>query len=59
VRSIIATIRDFAARQCGTREKRLELTNSGTNHPNAETQGGEGRRGTQMMGGMRLSTDPY
>lgn len=34
--SMVATIRDFAARECGTREKRLQLTNGGTTHHNAE-----------------------
>ena len=34
--SMVATIRDFAARECGTREKRLALTNGGTTHHNAE-----------------------
>jgi isovaleryl-CoA dehydrogenase len=34
--SMVATIREFAARECGTREKRLELTNGGTTHHNAE-----------------------
>lgn len=35
--SMVATVRDFAARECGTREKRLELTNGGRTHHNAET----------------------
>ena len=35
--SMVATVRDFAARECGTREKRLELTNGGTTHHNPET----------------------
>ena len=35
--SMIATIREFAAKECGTREKRLALTNGGTTHHNAET----------------------
>jgi alkylation response protein AidB-like acyl-CoA dehydrogenase len=34
--SMIATIREFAAKECGTREKRLALTNGGTTHHNAE-----------------------
>lgn len=34
--AMVATIREFAARECGTREKRLELTNGGTTHHNAE-----------------------
>lgn len=34
--SMVATVRDFAARECGTREKRLELTGNGTTHHNAE-----------------------
>lgn len=35
--TIVATVRDFAAKECGTREKRLGLTNGGTTHHNAET----------------------
>lgn len=34
--SMIETIREFAARECGTREKRLALTNGGTTHHNDE-----------------------
>lgn len=34
--SMVETIREFAARECGTREKRLELTNGGTTHHNAQ-----------------------
>lgn len=34
-KSMVATVRDFAARECGTREKRLELTNGGKTHHNA------------------------
>ncbi len=34
--SMITTIREFAARECGTREKRLALTNGGTTHHNDE-----------------------
>ena len=30
--SMIATVRDFAARECGTREKRLDLTSGGKSH---------------------------
>ena len=37
--SMVATIREFAARECGTREKRLALTNGGTTHHNAEIAG--------------------
>ena len=33
--SMVATIREFGARECGTREKRLALTNGGTTHHNA------------------------
>jgi isovaleryl-CoA dehydrogenase len=33
--SFVSTVRDFAARECGTREKRLTLTNGGTTHHNA------------------------
>jgi alkylation response protein AidB-like acyl-CoA dehydrogenase len=32
---MVATIREFGARECGTREKRLALTNGGTTHHNA------------------------
>jgi isovaleryl-CoA dehydrogenase len=35
-KSIVETIRQFAARECGTREKRLELTNGGKTHHNDE-----------------------
>lgn len=35
-KSMVATVRDFAAKECGTREKRLELTNGGTTHHNPE-----------------------
>lgn len=35
-RSMVATIRDFAARECGTREKRLALTDGGRVHTNRE-----------------------
>jgi len=35
-KSMVETVRDFAARECGTREKRLELTNDGKTHHNAE-----------------------
>lgn len=34
--SMVATIREFAAKECGTREKRLALTAGGTTHHNAE-----------------------
>jgi isovaleryl-CoA dehydrogenase len=34
--SMVETIREFAARECGTREKRLALTNGGTTHHNDE-----------------------
>lgn len=33
---MIDTLRQFAAKECGTREKRLELTNGGTTHHNAD-----------------------
>jgi len=35
-KSMVATVRDFAAKECGTREKRLALTDGGTTHHNAE-----------------------
>ena len=35
--SMVATIREFAAKECGTREKRLALTDGGKTHHNAET----------------------
>ena len=35
-KSMVATIREFAGRECGTREKRLELTNGGLTHHNAD-----------------------
>lgn len=35
-KSMVETIREFAAKECGTREKRLELTNGGRTHHNAE-----------------------
>jgi len=34
--SMVATVRQFAARECGTREKRLALTNGGRTHHNDE-----------------------
>lgn len=34
--SLVATVRDFAARECGTRDKRRELTDGGATHHNAE-----------------------
>lgn len=34
--AMVATLRGFAAKECGTREKRLALTNGGTTHHNAE-----------------------
>lgn len=34
--SMVATVREFAARECGTREKRLALTNGGKTHHNDE-----------------------
>ena len=34
--SIVTTIREFAAKECGTREKRLALTNGGKTHHNSE-----------------------
>jgi alkylation response protein AidB-like acyl-CoA dehydrogenase len=34
--SLIATVRDFAARECGTREQRLALTNGGKSASNTE-----------------------
>ncbi len=33
---MVQTVRDFAAKECGTRERRLELTNGGKTHHNAE-----------------------
>ena len=33
-KSMVATLRDFAARECGSREKLMELTNGGTTHHN-------------------------
>lgn len=36
---MVDTIRQFAARECGTREKRQALTNYGTTHHNAEIAG--------------------
>lgn len=35
-KSMVATVREFAAKECGTREKLLELTNGGTTHHNAD-----------------------
>ena len=35
-KSMVATVREFAAKECGTREQRLALTNGGTAHHNAE-----------------------
>jgi len=35
-KSMVATVRQFAARECGTREKRLALTNGGRTHHNDE-----------------------
>ena len=35
-KSIVETVRQFAARECATREKRLELTNGGKTHHNAD-----------------------
>ncbi len=32
--SLVTTVREFAARECGTRQKRLELTNGGKTHHN-------------------------
>ncbi len=34
--SLIATVREFAARECGTREQRLALTDGGKSHTNLE-----------------------
>lgn len=34
--SLIATVREFAARECGTREQRLALTDGGRSHTNLE-----------------------
>ena len=34
--SMVTTIREFAAKECGTREKRLALTNGGKTHHNSE-----------------------
>ncbi|MCB0940901.1 MAG: acyl-CoA/acyl-ACP dehydrogenase [Mycobacterium sp.] len=33
---LVTTVREFAARECGTREKRLELTDGGKTHHNAD-----------------------
>ncbi|MDP7723962.1 acyl-CoA dehydrogenase family protein [Mycobacterium sp. TY814] len=33
---MVDTLRQFAARECGTRDKRLELTNGGTTHHNPD-----------------------
>lgn len=38
-KSMVATIGDFAAKECGTREKRLELTHGGTRHHSPEIAG--------------------
>ena len=35
-KSMVATIREFAAKECGTREQRLALTDGGKTHHNAE-----------------------
>ena len=35
--TIVATVRDFAARECGTREQRLALTNGGKTHHHTGT----------------------
>ena len=35
-RGIVTTVREFAARECGTREQRLVLTDGGRNHTNPE-----------------------
>lgn len=35
-KSMVTTVREFAARECGTREQRLALTNNGTTHHNDE-----------------------
>ncbi len=35
-KSMVETVREFAARECGTREKLLELTNGGKTHHNDE-----------------------
>ena len=37
--SMVATIREFAARECGSREQRLALTNGGATHHNAQIAG--------------------
>ncbi len=37
--SLVATVREFAARECGTRERRLELTNGGKTHHSQEISG--------------------
>lgn len=34
--SLVSTVREFAARECGSREKRLALTNGGTTHTNLD-----------------------
>ncbi len=34
--SLVSTIREFAAKECGSREKRLALTNGGTTHTNMD-----------------------
>ncbi|MDA0252150.1 MAG: acyl-CoA/acyl-ACP dehydrogenase [Actinomycetota bacterium] len=35
-RSLVATVREFAARECGSREQRLALTDGGRSHTNLE-----------------------
>ncbi len=35
-RSLVATVREFAARECGSREQRLALTDGGRRHTNLE-----------------------
>jgi len=37
--SMVDTVRQFAAKECGSREKRLELTRGGTTHHNAQIAG--------------------
>lgn len=34
--SLVSTVREFAAKECGDREKRLALTNGGTTHTNLD-----------------------
>jgi alkylation response protein AidB-like acyl-CoA dehydrogenase len=34
--SLVSTVREFAAKECGSRDKRLELTSGGTTHTNLD-----------------------